>query len=463
MRGSSDPPSGDLRTPFPQEAIEGTDYECGYLTVPELHSQPSGQTIQVGVVILKSLEPEPAEPLVMFQGGPGGSSIDFFPNMFASAAYDERTQALLQNSNNEAVQRELANSGVAMARLLRRDRDLIIFDKRGNRYSKPELTCAHDDASSSEPADELTDLQACRDRLTAQGINLAAYNTVESAQDIAALVNALGYEQVNLYGVSYGTTLVQTVMRLYPDLIRSVILDGIVPFQPSLETQGAVILDRLINTVDATCRADPDCNADDPLDNPEQAPDTSCANDDSIAFVIDANTLIKPGTHWLAQSLVGADATLILRRLGLLIFFMLFPVIWLVMWLLWFRKHSERSPRPLSVWANLAVVGGLLLGLLSGLWIVAQVLGLGATVLLGGHGIIGYTQVFVGIDRRFALIYVLPILIALTSVALLVLAMLSWRGKYWDQSRRIYFSIFAGMAMVYTLYLAQAGQLTVFF
>ncbi|NJL49950.1 MAG: hypothetical protein HC929_24350 [Leptolyngbyaceae cyanobacterium SM2_5_2] len=33
------------------------------------------------------------------------------------------------------------------------------------------------------------------------------------------------------------------------------------PAQPSLETQGAVILDRLINTVDATCRADPDCNA----------------------------------------------------------------------------------------------------------------------------------------------------------------------------------------------------------
>jgi hypothetical protein len=84
---------------------------------------------------------------------------------------------------------------------------------------------------------------------------------------------------------------------------------------------------------------------------------------------------------------------------------------------------------------------------------VAQVVGIGLTVLSGGHGQLVYTELFVGIDRRYAGLYILPILIALTSVAMLVLALLSWRGKYWDRNRRIYFSILAGMAMVYTIYL----------
>ncbi|NJL49949.1 MAG: alpha/beta hydrolase [Leptolyngbyaceae cyanobacterium SM2_5_2] len=221
-------PFGAPGTPFPQGATEGTDYECGYLTVPELHAQPDGNTIQVGIVILKSLQPNPAEPLVMFQGGPGGSSIDIFAGMFANATYDERTEALLQNSDNEVTQRVRARAGAALAQLLRRDRDLIIFEKRGNRYSKPELTCARDNGTAV-PNDELEALRECRDRLTAKGINLAAYNSVESARDVAALIDTLGYDQVNLYGVSYGTTLVQHIMRLYPNRIRSIILDGIVP------------------------------------------------------------------------------------------------------------------------------------------------------------------------------------------------------------------------------------------
>jgi hypothetical protein len=151
-------------TPFPEVATEGTDYECGYLTVPELHSEPNGKTIQVGVVTLKSINSNPAEPLIMFQGGPGGSSIDIFPYLFG-------------NPENEQAQ------------LLRRDRDLIIFDKRGNRFSKPWLTCAAEDGGDA--GDDIAAVQTCRDRLASDGINLAAFNSVESAHDVATLVNAL--------------------------------------------------------------------------------------------------------------------------------------------------------------------------------------------------------------------------------------------------------------------------------
>jgi hypothetical protein len=65
--------------PFPKDAKEGTDYECGYLTVPEFHRHLQGKTIQVGVAIIKSTNPKPAEPLLLFQGGPGGSSMVFSP------------------------------------------------------------------------------------------------------------------------------------------------------------------------------------------------------------------------------------------------------------------------------------------------------------------------------------------------------------------------------------------------
>src|SRR5262245_39165083 len=55
----------------------GPDFVCGYLTVPEQHSRPDGPTIALGVVILKSNGPSPRpDPLVMAQGGPGGSTIE---------------------------------------------------------------------------------------------------------------------------------------------------------------------------------------------------------------------------------------------------------------------------------------------------------------------------------------------------------------------------------------------------
>lgn len=97
--------------PFPTDGEEGKDYECGYLTVPELHSQPQGKTIEVGIVIIKSTNSNPGEPLVMFQGGPGGSSVSIFAS-FASPKSE-------------------------MGKRLRAERDLIVFDKRGNRYSNP--------------------------------------------------------------------------------------------------------------------------------------------------------------------------------------------------------------------------------------------------------------------------------------------------------------------------------------
>jgi pimeloyl-ACP methyl ester carboxylesterase len=42
-------------------------------------------------------------------------------------------------------------------------------------------------------------------------------------------VRILGYHQVNLWSISYGTRLALTVMRLSPSEVRSVVLDSTSP------------------------------------------------------------------------------------------------------------------------------------------------------------------------------------------------------------------------------------------
>ena len=60
----------------------------------------------------------------------------------------------------------------------------------------------------------------------------SAFNTIESSDDLEDLRLALGIEQWNVFGISYGTDHALTYMRLHPKGIRAVGIDGIFP--PSL-------------------------------------------------------------------------------------------------------------------------------------------------------------------------------------------------------------------------------------
>ncbi len=225
-------------------AQEGRDVSCGYLTVPELHSDPGGKTIQLAVMIIRSTSPNPApEPIVMLQGGPGGSTIDTYSQI-------------------------LFTSGAS----LRANHDIVLFDQRGTLYSKPALKCTEDrelldrtlEQRLSHEEDQRVSLEAtiaCHDRLQRDGVNLAAFNSLENAADVNDLRAALGYRQINLYGVSYGTLLAQHVMRNFPQALRSVVLDAVVPtttnFVPDVARSG----NRAFGELFAACAADAACNA----------------------------------------------------------------------------------------------------------------------------------------------------------------------------------------------------------
>jgi len=209
--------------------------------VPLQHSNLSGPVIQLGVVILHATGKSPApDPLFMAQGGPGGSTIDIY-------------LPLLKDSP------------------IRQQRDIVLFDQRGTAHTKPNLQCTEvndlllrtvemdvPDAESDKQNFDAT--QACKLRLQKDGVNLSAYDSVENAADVDTLRTALGYDQINLYGVSYGTLLAQHVMRNFPNTLRSVVLDGVVVPRTSFVAEAGRTENRSLSELFSTCKAEPKCN-----------------------------------------------------------------------------------------------------------------------------------------------------------------------------------------------------------
>ena len=150
-------------------------------------------------------------------------------------------------------------------------RDFILLDQRGTGYSQPRLDCPERADLAAALLDKglsavenhqaiLDAFRRCRERLAAEGIDLSAYHSAASATDLNDLRSALGYESLNLYSVSYGTRLALTLMRDYPQAVRSVVLDSAYPLQVNLYTALAPNADRAFNVFFNRCAADPNCS-----------------------------------------------------------------------------------------------------------------------------------------------------------------------------------------------------------
>lgn len=222
--------------------VEGKTVDCGFVVVPEQHAKPDGPTIRLAVARFHSTKPDPApDPVIFLQGGPGGGA--------------------------------LATSFVrTFTTLFTPTRDFIAFDQRGTGFSEPGLDCPEvreqalrDDMQRLSVADEQNDeiaaALACRDRLAGRGIDLSAYSSAESAADVNDIRAALGYEKLDLLGISYGTRLGLTVMRDFPGIVRGAVLDSVSAPQSNSYEEYAVSLDRAINLLFGDCAAETRCNA----------------------------------------------------------------------------------------------------------------------------------------------------------------------------------------------------------
>jgi len=212
--------------PFDLSEGQEEQIQCGYLYVPEDHNDPQGPEIKLAVAIIRSLSNQPAaDPIIYLDGGPGGSA--------------------------------LADPDSWLESPLRDDRDIILLDQRGTGYSLPSLNCIELEENEE---DALAATQACRDRLANAGVNLSAYNSANNAADVNELRLALGYEEWNMIGISYGTRLALTTMRDFPTGIRSVVLDSVYP--PNIDAYS----EQPLNNADAIqamidgCGANGACN-----------------------------------------------------------------------------------------------------------------------------------------------------------------------------------------------------------
>src|SRR5947208_11060438 len=173
---------------------------CGKLTVFENREMRTGRTIDLNVVVLPAFDQKhKAEPLFDLAGGPGAASTE------AAAFY--------------------AGPGKAY----RRRHDVVCVDQRGtgksNRLAIPREKTPPYYLSEMFPVDYVRQMRHAFE----QRADLTQYTTSIAMDDLDDVRAWLGYERINLFGLSYGTRAVLVYMRQHPDRVRNAILMGVAP------------------------------------------------------------------------------------------------------------------------------------------------------------------------------------------------------------------------------------------
>jgi pimeloyl-ACP methyl ester carboxylesterase len=217
---------------FPQVRVLAANapLECGWLTLPEIRARPDGPSVRLAVVRLRVTNPT-APPLVYLHGGPGGvgaitpASLNWFNTMSAGV------------------------------------RDVIRFDQRAVGLSEPKLCTDVVRDTSRTQAGWNADARACIADMKAKGRDPAGYTTFVQADDVRELRLALGYDQWDVLGVSYGGRLAAEVMRRDPSGTRAVILHSpAIPIIASL-TEDPISAKLALDRLFARCAQQADCRS----------------------------------------------------------------------------------------------------------------------------------------------------------------------------------------------------------
>jgi pimeloyl-ACP methyl ester carboxylesterase len=209
----------------------GEEPLCGKLTVFENRQTRAGRTIDLNVVVLPALEPgQKQAPIFELSGGPGQAA----------------TSAV--------------NYYVGPGREYRRHRDVVLVDQRGTGSSNPLSAPAttkkpQDYLSEMYPVDYVNRMRAALEPRA----DLTQYTTSIAMDDLDDVRAWLGYERINLFGISYGTRAALVYLRQHPDRVRSAILMGVAPTYLKIPLHHARSAKRALDLLLAECAADSAC------------------------------------------------------------------------------------------------------------------------------------------------------------------------------------------------------------
>jgi pimeloyl-ACP methyl ester carboxylesterase len=236
---------------------------CAPFEVPENRDDPHSRKIGLKLAVIRSsAQVASKDMLVLLAGGPGQAATESWPGV------------------STALQPLLAH------------RHVVLLDQRGTGGSNP-LTCNDDDEGVERGADD-TDAHPDRQRAETERClrqlegraDPRYYTTTMAAQDLEDVRKALGSPTFDLVGVSYGTRMAQRYAMRYPQAVRSLVLDGVVPNELALGQDFARNLDDALKAQFALCGANDDCRKrfNDPYQTLYQLRDALRANPHKVSF-----------------------------------------------------------------------------------------------------------------------------------------------------------------------------------
>jgi pimeloyl-ACP methyl ester carboxylesterase len=207
---------------------------CGSLEVLENPQDAGGRKIRLNVAVVKARSSNPAsDPVFLLAGGPGQAA----------------TQAYVP----------LINS----LEKIRFKHDLVLIDQRGTGKSNP-LACdavQQDDLPMGRQTSPAQAAEAYRACLGQWDADPRYYTTAFFANDLEAVRAALGYGQIDLLGISYGTRAALAYLKAYPASVRAFVVDGVVPPAWVLGQSVDADAERAIQLLFTRCQAEPGCAA----------------------------------------------------------------------------------------------------------------------------------------------------------------------------------------------------------
>ena len=217
-------------------ALQLVKAECGHLAVAENPADPHGRQIRLAVAVVKAVSTVPRpDPLFVLAGGPGEAASTFYAGVAGAFAW------------------------------IHRDRDIVLVDQRGTGGSNA-LVCprrrvaGHGVQGPPTQAAIAAETERCLRHLRTHA-HVRFYTTDLAVGDLERVRAALGYRRIDLYGSSYGTVVAQEYLRRFPQRVRTVILDGVVPPQLPIGALAALSAQRAVRRILGECAAQPTCRA----------------------------------------------------------------------------------------------------------------------------------------------------------------------------------------------------------